>query len=585
MIAGSQGNGFCSMKSCDFDNDGDYDVVTLETPDFSNEDKIWIWQNPNNSSVSCWTTWSNQLVANMIDISSVGDLDVGDLNNDGWIDIVYAGRNSTYDIYGVTVFKNDGTPWNNEWASNQHTINGNAYPNNVCVSDIDLDGDLDVVASLTDGKIYGWQNLGDPFNFGMLYYLLIDIADYIYTIGIDNIDNSMYPDLIVCDSSGDIYIYQNDGSPWNTWTTSSLVGNPGSQVITLTTCDYNLDGSPDIITGDQGGINQIDVWLSPGRDLLSVDSWTLSTSYSSPGYLVASVSCVDLDNDGDNDIVSGDYSGYILTHRNSLIGSGGTNQIGSVSGSANGLALVNLDRRNAYDNLNPDIGDIDIVVADSAVGSGVLYLFENVGASTNISVYDISPSLLQPGNPYALLKITITHNGIISDNEVEIQELRFQYRNGDDTGNLTSSDISDIANTHLLAIDDGDGIWEGLGVDLVVGSTYSISGNIVIINPTSEPATARIGAMSSKTYYYVIITRSPLPTTSFRVRFDPDGINSSNGWTQIEDAQSDKIATIEPTFALTTKQIWTVVPEFEQYAIPVCITIIVTCIFRKKYRR
>ena len=576
-------DGFCSMKSCDFDNDGDYDVVTLQYPNTYHEQRIMIWQNPNNYSVTCWTTWTNQCVANMVDISSVGDLSIGDMNNDGWVDIVYAGRNFTYEVYGITVFKNDGTPWNDEWQSKQHTINGNAYPNKACVSDIDLDGDLDVISSLSDGRIFGWMNWGDPFIATMSSYLLVDISSYLYSMSIENLDTSLYPDLIVCDSSGDILIYKNEGNPWNPWTTSRIVGNAGSQVIALATCDYNLDGGMDIISGDQGGSNQIDIWLSPGRNLSFTADWTFRDSFSSPGYLVASLSCADLDNDGDFDFAAGDADGYILIHRNPLIGPEDWFQVGRIDGCVYGLALVNLDRKNAYDNLNADIGDIDIIACGSGGSSqGTVSIFENIGASANITVEDMALSVLMAGMPYPLLRLTIRHNGIYPDNGIEIQELRFQYRNGDDTGNLTSSDISNLFNTHMLCLDDGDGIWEGLGLEITVGSTYSISGNIVSIIPTSEPTSATISATSSRIYYYVVITKSPLPITTFRVRFDPDGINSTNGWTQIEDLASDKITTIEPSSSFVTKKIWTVVPEFEEYALPVVFVITVTLLLKRK---
>jgi hypothetical protein len=191
-----------------------------------------------------------------------------DIDNDGDMDLFYGdyGGNFYYQ-------QNIGTPLAPSFAAKQlnpfglTTIgsyyNGRSAPAFV---DIDNDGDMDLISGNSDGSFYYFQNTGiatapafasfqtDPFG---LTYLYNNSAP-----AFTDIDGDGDFDLMSGDGSGDFFYYQNTGTATlpafaanqtNAFNLSRAGISPFSTQSKPTFADIDNDGDKDLIAGDRDG--------------------------------------------------------------------------------------------------------------------------------------------------------------------------------------------------------------------------------------------------------------------------------------------------------------------------------------------
>ena len=262
------------------------------------------------------------------------DLEMGDLNGDGYPDFVgieFDNQVITYINDGAGVF----TP---------NTYSGNAVGYDLTLGDIDGDGDVDVITAHGGAGAYKYVNtngqgtlsrvslgdldsetfsvdLGDVDNDGDLD-LVSGHSEYIYVwindglggfsysginigcCGISNIelvDVDNDDDLDILFSIGGIVrVYLNDGD--GTFSSYSNIFTSSYTVSSLEVGDLNGDGYQDFITTQDYQIsNPLNEWINDGDG-----SFTMTTLDSPPWYHHDS-ELVDIDLDGDLDVVSGGY--------------------------------------------------------------------------------------------------------------------------------------------------------------------------------------------------------------------------------------------------------------------------------------
>uniref|UniRef100_UPI0034DFC8E7 FG-GAP-like repeat-containing protein n=2 Tax=Gammaproteobacteria TaxID=1236 RepID=UPI0034DFC8E7 len=246
------------------------------------------------------------------------------------------------------------------------------------LADIDGDGDLDLVVGERNGTLKYYQNTGttsspayeaktgdnNPFNG-------IDVGDY-SAPNLADIDGDGDLDLVVGEDNGTLKYYQNTG------TTS----NPTYEAK----------------TGDSNPFNGTDV-----------------VNYSSP-------ILVDIDGDGDLDLVGGERNGTLKYYQNTGTTSNPTYEVKTGdSNPFNGIDVGSLSAPTLAD-IDGD-GDLDLVVGES---DGTLKYYQNTGTTSNPAYEEKTGD----DNPF----------------------------NGIDVGSASSPTLADI---------DGDG-----DLDLVVGEYY-----------------------------------------------------------------------------------------------------------------
>jgi len=593
----------------DLDNDGDMDVVAVDIGSGAGapqDAKVYGYCNPGTASISSWRTWErSELYTSPYDYY---DVKLADFDNDGYLDMVQGQVWTNGNSY-PHVNKNPGgaNVWTQTWVEDwdQPLCSLPVHVNSIDVGDLDRDGKIDVVYGLSNGSVILCQridvaidNNGDWLSNQYIYWTPTGCTS-VNSVSLGDLDNDGYLDVVVggsTSSGGMVVICRNDRTPFNgLGSDENTIATLSYRVNAVALLNYDGDGDLDIASGDACGSEQLKLWQNPnGTSKVNPfrTAWVTGPQMSTDG----AINCIasgDLDNDGDPDIVSGDASRWVYTHRNPRVGGSSwiTQSIGNVGGAVTDIAVANLDiKSNDAPLLDPDNGDLDIITGDDG-GSDVgnVYIFENIGAQCNISLveWEKNPSH-NPSTSFVVCEFTVTHNGISTDNEIEIASVRFQYRDSSNSADLTSAEVNALISSHSLYLDDGDGVFEGVGVETVVPTSVTITASGQVTFTVTESKMAVIGPGLTNTYYYYITLTSGASgatPNSFRVILDPDGVGTNN-WNEIEDNSSDKIVSIEPTSSFVSPAYYAV-PEYSEIAVPmvVVVTISILCISRRKFVR
>jgi hypothetical protein len=246
--------------------------------------------------------------------------------------------------------------------------------------DIDGDGDLDLFVGEGYGAIKYFQNIGTATNpqfaapisnpFG-----LSSNADYVF-LAFGDLDNDGDKDLILGEYYGVIKYFQNTGTATNPQFAAPIVNpfgtSPGTYLALPTLADIDGDGDLDLLVGDYGYV------YLPYYNIKSLRFFRNIGTASSPNFQLASAAnnpfeniatngfalpnLVDLDNDGDFDLLFGGYYGSINYHQNTgtaanpiFSSAGQTNPFGLQSGYY--VAVI------ASGDLDND-GDIDLLIGE-----------------------------------------------------------------------------------------------------------------------------------------------------------------------------------------------------------------------------
>ncbi len=211
---------YCSIACGDFDNDGKMDFVISGDTAF-NQSATMIYKNNISSTSTNWNFVSQNIP--LVGVS-YGSVDWGDYNNDGNLDLLISGNNST------NIYKNNG---DNTFTS----LSGYAFINKTSRSsawgDYDNDGDLDFILSGVDSTKKATTNIYRN-----------DGAD-VFTrqdgLSIENTEgNVAWADY---DNDGDLDFVLS-GKSWNNTTSkiyrNNLIKNIAPQPNTPPSAPYNL---------------------------------------------------------------------------------------------------------------------------------------------------------------------------------------------------------------------------------------------------------------------------------------------------------------------------------------------------------
>lgn len=272
-------SGFTSAKMfiVDLDGDTDLDIVGIaQTPD----DVAW-YENDGSESFTKNTIDSNA--------PGVRDVQVGDIDNDGDIDILISQVDSTPD--GVYWYDNDGSE-----SFTKRTISTANNPIYIELADVNDDDELDVIASLySDGDIIYYENQGGtPSTFDAGTAIDTDLTNPRDVVAAD-IDGDDDIDIIGSHSSTTIPWYENDGS--ETFTERSFATTAASVPLEISIVDVDGDTNLDMLIASSG----LGLFTSDGGDNPTFTKTTIDNSASTNHFDTA-----DFDGDGDIDVVAAD---------------------------------------------------------------------------------------------------------------------------------------------------------------------------------------------------------------------------------------------------------------------------------------
>ncbi len=532
----------------DLDNDARPDVVSGATQ----SPYLRVWQNDGTPFAG---TWSNYTLSNPL--TAVDAVVLGDLDNDGDLDLVVGtGPHYVYNVsdnYRILVYENDGTPFDGSWggASTVRIISRTVHA--LALGDLDNDGWLDIVAGVHRYEPVGsssdpvdpeywpdwyelraYRNDGTPFNnewaetnvgrdpetVTLQEHYHGFWGDSVWDVALADLDKDGDLDIATADGIGADYqikVWENDGTPFDgqpqaqhwTWQPTAVFVGSGAPWMNGTawdvaTTDVNADGQIDLVTGSAWGeYYEVIAWENDGRPFgttITDTTWIRHNIGSANNTHAYAIGVADLDNDGDFDVASG----------------------------------------HSWQTRNWDPALYHLATWENQCGS----------------VTEVATSLASPqedeGSTADLMSVAVTNNGLATDNDAELNEWQVHFEAS--TGVALTSTMANnlIENLYVYRDADDDGQWHPV-TDTRVFTLTSLAldtSGIQTISLADGDENVRVPAANTVSFFIVAEftsdASSQFPNNTFILTFDPDADSI------VEDRAEDTSLSIQDTLPVST---------------------------------
>ncbi len=423
-----------------------------------------------------------------------GDMDFGDFDNDGDLDLIVAGNENEGTVLAHTnIYQNDGS---GGLTSITHAIPAASFPS-LDWGDYDNDGDLDLAISGNDGAF------GTGTDFSAIYRndsgTFTDISAGLIAMDGGSLDWGDYDrdgdlDILMTGFSGDSsdsysLVYRNNG---NDSFTDISAGLQKVMRGRASWGDYDGDGDLDILLN--GNENSVDGTNTRSR-IYRNDGNDTFTDISAGIIALGSATSVwgDYDSDGDLDIlVSGAIASDTYTTR--IYRNDGNDTFTDINAGLTSMFRVAAD----WGDFDND-GDLDLLVhGNTNTGtSGTFKLYQNIGSDTFIDVTHGLPAIV------AVTSVTsikwgdydgdgdldfFTMGGLLTTPEVALYENPLNIANtapAAPTG-LSHTVTTDSVSFSWSAATDSETSQNGLTYNLRIGTT---SGGDEILSAMADAGT------------------------------------------------------------------------------------------------
>ncbi|MHA1797410.1 MAG: FG-GAP repeat domain-containing protein, partial [Candidatus Helarchaeota archaeon] len=309
-----------------------------------------------------------------------------DINNDG-IDDVLGIRDQNNGYREVSAYINNGSGIFGEPL--KIYVNNDLISNDIACGDFNNDSLSDFVVSIYDSGssvqiLEFWiNNVSNPGNF--YFYKNLSLSNYAYYLASADFDGNNFSDVIISDTSQNVYLYLNNGTDFNQ--DAEIFSSPfydGSS-CSLAVGDFNNDTTTDVVI--QHG-SQADLWTNDGN--ANFTAW--GQVQPNANDLISSIGSGDVNGDGITEILFGYYGGNIraMSYKN-----GTFNQHDDVaylveySSNYGNFGIINLD---ASGDLNNDT--LNDLIANSYIESKDFKNLNNFNHDNLIElVYDAGSGL------------------------------------------------------------------------------------------------------------------------------------------------------------------------------------------------
>lgn len=353
-IVATTADGASAVYAVDLDRDGDMDILAAS----ANDDTIAWYENDGGVS----PLFTARIIASTAD--GAAGVYAADVNGDGRIDVLLASAND-----GTIAWyeNNGGAPL----TFTPHTVaTGADGASHVYAADVNDDGNMDILsASANDNEIVWYESGGGstPAFTAHVVTATASGAASVYAVDVDR-DGDM--DILSASTNDDRVVwYENDGGPSPTFTAHVLV--PAADgASSVYAADLDGDGDIDILSASA---NDDRIAWYPNLSIHRSASFPVQSVITDTAQAARSVYATDLDSDGDVDVLSASYYNQIVWYENQ----GGSpptfagHVITATTGGSDFATVYAVD-------VDGD-GDMDVLSASS--GNDRIAWYENMGGS------------------------------------------------------------------------------------------------------------------------------------------------------------------------------------------------------------
>jgi len=295
-VIGTNFNGAWFVEAGDIDGDGDLDVIGVRT--LLGGALVW-WENVDGAG----EVWSQHPISQ--DLESPRVIQALDLDDDEDLDVLVAGFGRQEVVWWENT-TGDGAAWGN------HVIGSLAGVEDLEGADLDADGDFDVVtasSSLSEDALIWWENVNGNASVWEAHTIMGPSQDHTDAVYSSDIDGD--GDLDIVSSSGEAKWWENSAGDATSWIERFV----GLSAHAIARGDVDGDGHADVLAGGNSSLfwwksvlcqtlttdhvgGGIDPTAIPLADGTFVENQIIDDTFTG----VTDAAAGDLDGDGDLDV-------------------------------------------------------------------------------------------------------------------------------------------------------------------------------------------------------------------------------------------------------------------------------------------
>jgi len=299
------------------------------------------------------------------DANSTSKILLGDLNHDGFLDVVAVNNSSPNRFY---INDGSGDPFDTVTGTN---VSGDSlFSYDGALGDMDNDGDLDLVVGGNPSflNVYEYNNATGLFASGAS----LSPGGAVYSVGVVDMDGDGDLDIVagVYNQTNKIFLNNGDG----TFSAGRSITSDAFTNEALAIADMNNDGQPDLVTGNWAQANRL--YLNSGGPTGFGGSTATDITAETHFARDVAVGDLDHDGDLDVVLGRGNISGASPTPYTNRIflNDGGGDPFDTATGTDVRTGDTNFTKSVVLADFNND-GDLDLVAGNDGVSNGLVNRF------------------------------------------------------------------------------------------------------------------------------------------------------------------------------------------------------------------